>query len=128
MLCVYPLTTCIVCGAMSISPTISNTMIDNNGCHPLRACNALYVLYDGSIRRGVLNLFYMYVSSIQKFFEDMTPEERASYKQAKVDSLPVVVGKIDLPEVKVPCAHDWGGIHDDHNGVYRCKKCGKYSA
>ena len=45
--------------ALPISPTQSNTMIDNNGCHPLRACNALRVLYDGSIRRGVLNLFYM---------------------------------------------------------------------
>jgi hypothetical protein len=30
-------------------------MVANNGCHPLRACNALRVLYDGSIRRGVLN-------------------------------------------------------------------------
>lgn len=35
-------------------------MIDNNGCHPLRACNAyLWVLYDTSMCQGVLNLFYM---------------------------------------------------------------------
>jgi len=40
-------------------------MVANNGCHPLRACNALYVLYDGSIRRGVLNLFYMKSYTVQ---------------------------------------------------------------
>lgn len=45
---------------MSISPTISNTMIDNNGCHPQRLLSAyLCVLCDTSMCQGVLNLFYM---------------------------------------------------------------------
>lgn len=73
----------------------------------------------------------MDVVSIQKFFEDMTPEERESYKQAKADSLPVVLGKIEIVEQEKPrvnCYHDWGNIGDDWNGVYKCKKCGKYSA
>ena len=46
--------------ALPISPTQSNTMIDNNGCHPQRLLSVyLYILCDGSIRQGVLNLFYM---------------------------------------------------------------------
>jgi Cu/Ag efflux protein CusF len=64
----------------------------------------------------------MNIVPIDQFFSDMSEEERESY------SGPKVIGKIDLPEVKVPCTHDWGNIHDDYHGVYRCKKCGKYSA
>ena len=51
-----------------------------------------------------------------------------SNSRGPIDSLPVVVCKIDLPEVKPPCVHDWGSVYDDYNGVYKCKKCGKYSA
>lgn len=29
---------------------------------------------------------------------------------------------------KPSCPHDWGNIQDDWNGVYKCKKCGAYSA
>lgn len=66
--------------------------------------------------------------TIDQFFANMTAEERASYAKAKARSQSFVIGKIVLPEVEPPCTHDWGNPGDDWNGVYRCKKCGKYSA
>ena len=46
--------------ALSISLVKSNTMIDNNGCHPQRLLSVcLCTLCDTSMCQGVLNLFYM---------------------------------------------------------------------
>lgn len=47
---------------------------------------------------------------------------------AHVDRNSTIVESKGKPIEVVPCYHDWGNIYDDYNGVYKCKKCGKYSA
>jgi len=77
-------------------------------------------------------------------FEEMDELQKAIYgdkpmttsnSRGPIDSLPVVLGKMDPSlldnmnrDPHRNCYHDWGNVYDDYNGVYKCKKCGKYSA
>ncbi len=60
----------------------------------------------------------------------MNQQEMDELKKAIYGDKPVTTtnSRGIVESTPTPCAHDWGNIHDDHNGVYRCKKCGKYSA